>query len=155
MTDHADTIRRDHLTALARSIAEDGVETLNGPRYSTAHEQVEMAAFVLAFLAERQQAQQEIERLRDRAVCSGCGQDVDEGGACLTEDCDGEMIPSSGLPGALLEACEKLAEERAAWVSEWESLRAELQQAQEDLKILRDYFRRNYDIDAILKWGRK
>ena len=38
----------------------------------------------------------------DRAVCSGCGQDVDEGGGCNTPGCTtGEMIPASDLPSAL------------------------------------------------------
>jgi hypothetical protein len=44
---------------------------------------------------------------RDRAVCSGCGQDVDEGGSCATAGCDsGEMIPASDLASALRESME-------------------------------------------------
>jgi hypothetical protein len=53
-------------------------------------------------------AEQDREYLRDRAVCSGCGQDTDEGGACSTEGCYvGEMIPASDLPGALRDAMER------------------------------------------------
>jgi len=68
----------------------------------------------------------EIERLADRAVCSGCGQDVGESGICRTPECyDGEMIPASDLPGALLHACEERAEEQKEWRFDWEALRAE------------------------------
>jgi hypothetical protein len=98
----------------------------------------EALAALDALLAENQQQATEIERLRDRAVCSGCGQDVDEGGACHTSDCDdGEMIPASDLPGALLECCEKFAEERAEWRFDWEELRAEAKGLAAELERLR------------------
>lgn len=57
--------------------------------------------------------QEEIERLRDRAVCSGCGSDVAESGACLAECGDGEMIPASELPVALRQMREQRDELQA------------------------------------------
>ena len=62
---------------------------------------------------------EEIERLRDRAVCSGCGSDMDEGGACNYPGCDdGEMIPASELPLALRE----MRDRRDEWRQEAMSL---------------------------------
>lgn len=64
-----------------------------------------------ALVADLQAARKEISRLADRAVCSGCGQDTDEGGVCRTTICDhGEMIPSSDLPGAFLRELESWRE---------------------------------------------
>jgi hypothetical protein len=61
----------------------------------------------------------EIERLRDRAVCSGCGNDVGESGACSYSGCDdGEMIPASELPLALRE----MRDRRDEWRQEAMSL---------------------------------
>jgi hypothetical protein len=56
----------------------------------------------------------EIERLRDRAVCSGCGYDVNEAGACLSECGEGEMIPASDLPWAL----RQMRAQRDEWMQE-------------------------------------
>ena len=57
----------------------------------------------------------EIERLRDRAVCSGCGSDVNEAGVCTYPGCDdGEMIPASDLPVALRE----MRDRRDEWMQE-------------------------------------
>jgi len=83
-----------------------------------------------ALLVDRDRLAGEVERLMDRAVCSGCGQDTDEGGGCETPGCDlvpggCEMIPSSDLPGALREAMERHNEERAEWREDWEQLRRE------------------------------
>jgi len=61
-------------------------------KLSTANAELEEALAV---------AVREVEHLRDRAVCNGCGADVTEAGACLNDCGDGEMIPASDLPAAL------------------------------------------------------
>lgn len=64
-------------------------------------------------------AADEIERLLDRAVCSGCGSDVGESGVCPDKDCDdGEMIPASDLPWAL----RQMRDQREMWRREAMSL---------------------------------
>ena len=82
----------------------------------------------------------ELDWFADRAVCSGCGQDVGESGICTTPECDnGEMIPASDLPGALLHACEDRAQEREEWRSDWEALRAEAKALEAALETLADF----------------
>ncbi len=77
----------------------------------------------------------ENQRLADRAVCSGCGSDVDEGGACHYEGCDdGQMIPASDLPGALREACDAQSEQWREHAEEVREMRAENQRLREALE---------------------
>lgn len=85
-----------------------------------------------ALLAEKQ-------RLADRAVCSGCGSDVDEGGICHYEGRDdGQMIPASDLPGALREACDAQSEQWKEHAEEIREMLAENQQLREKAQALVD-----------------
>ena len=110
--------------------------------------QVNAAGLALARLvAALSAATTERERLANRAVCSGCGQDVDEGGGCYTQGCEGgEMIPASDLPWALDKMRRAHAEEWSEWLEDnsdleqrAEALAAQLQQAREALQQALEY----------------
>ena len=91
----------------------------------------------------------EIERLADRAVCSGCGQNVDEGGGCETEGCErGEMIPSSDLPAAMRENLNNWNEEREEWGADWEQLRGEAKGLEAALSTALQALRDLRDLDS-------
>ncbi len=139
VSDHADTIRSffmdrygtDSYKVNQRTLAAiPGSHRRNPPRPHTSAGRA--LASLDALLAENQ-------RLADRAVCSGCGGDVDEGGACHYTDCaGGEMIPASDLPGALLALNDERQEERLEWRFDWEALRAEAKGLEAENQLLRD-----------------
>ncbi len=127
VNDHADTIRR----AIMCSLYNTG-RTIKGTPYS--HDDYDAAHSSLdALLAENQQ-------LADRAVCSGCGSDVDEGGICHYEGCDdGQMIPASDLPGALREACDAQSEQWREHAEEVKEMRAENQRLEAERDLAETY----------------
>ena len=92
MPDAATSDQRDPL-------ADDVLERLI---WSNAQYQQTHGHYIVPLSERLLAARKEIERLRDRAVCSGCGSDVNEAGICTYPGCDdGDMIPASDLPSAV------------------------------------------------------
>lgn len=147
---HGDTIRREDVEAFIQSSPwrEQVPHALDTPVADWGT--LAWARFAAALLAVGERDKAEIERLRDRAVCSGCGSDVGESGECPYDGCDdGEMIPASDLAVALRTLRDRFTEDQQEWTLDWNEAKAERERDRQRIAQLTEALERIVEADSV------